>query len=94
MSAEVTAVVADECENFLGWRVASAPGGIRCRIWVLHSYDVDAEVDPAALAVPQSDPEFEGTLATADEAVEFLAGDDVYLRNRAQDVVDELRTAT
>lgn len=93
MNDELSTVVADEGENFLGWRLSRVAGGIHCRIWVLHRYDGDDEVDPATLVVPTAEAEFEDTLATQEAAVEYLAGEDVFLQNRARELVGRLQAA-
>lgn len=91
MSEEIKAIVADECENFLGWRVGRVGGAIRCRVWVLHRHDEDVQArELGNLQVPDMNPDFEALLTTDSEAVDYLAGDDVFLHTTARELMRQL----
>lgn len=81
----ISTMAADEAENLLWWDIEPDPAGIRCCIWVIWQAE-SAPAEPGALERPDRAPDFSEVLPTVEAAVEYLAGDDVCLRDRARQV--------
>lgn len=85
----ISTVAADEAEGLLWWDVERVGEGIRCRIWIVRHPD-DEPMSPRAIERPERSPDFEETAPSAALAIDYLAGDDVCLRSRAEQVVEML----
>lgn len=85
----ISTVAADEAETLLWWDVERLAEGIRCRIWIVRHPD-DEAMSPGAVERPERSPDFEETAPTEVLAIDYLAGDDVCLRSRAEQIVGML----
>lgn len=71
---EVERIVQDEGEGYFAWRVSRDSSGIRCRVWDLSMLAELPYPDRDNVQLPESEPKWDVTVESAEEAVRFLAG--------------------
>lgn len=74
VSPEVERIVESDEERFYAWRVSRTMKGIRCRVWRVPGVEDLPYAERATVPFPEGDPEWDETVATPGEAIDFLAG--------------------